>query len=389
MPAPEFPPPVGFGPQVVNMTNPAPAMPSGPERQAGPGSLPTPGLPSPISPPVQASADDESGVTWINSQPLTMAGLRGKVVMIDFWDPTCINCIRTFPFNKRWWERYRRDGFEIIGVEDPEFDIARSLDHVREAVKRFGLPYPILVDSQFQAWRAYNSHSWPNRFLIDAQGIIRYHIDGEGYDGEFERAIQQLLKEAHPGISFPAGDASADEDVMAPPCGDTTPEMYVGDWSGHGTLANPEGYHDGKTIHYQPQNSVEDGRCLVSGRWETDKNGMIYRGKHKGGGPGEDRATLRYHARELYAVMNVSHGHPSRLYVMQDGRYLTAANKGIDVQIDSQGRSYIEVREPRMYYVVQNPEVGSHTVELFPTGSGLTLNSFTFGNNCQTAFDHL
>ena len=318
-----------------------------------------------------------------------MKGLRGKVVMIDFWDPTCINCIRTFPFNKRWWERYHRDGFEIIGVEDPEFDIAHSLDHVREAVKRFGLPYPILVDSQFQVWQAYKSHSWPNRFLIDAQGIIRYHIDGEGYDGEFERAIQQLLKEAHPGISFPASDASSDENVMAPACGDTTPEMYVGDWSGRGTLANPEGYHDGKTIDYQPQNSVEDGRCLVSGRWETDKNGMIYRGKHKGGVPGDDHITVRYHARELYAVMNVSHGHPSRLYVMQDGHYLTAANKGVDVQIDSQGRSYIEVREPRMYYVVQNPELSSHTVELFPTGSGFTLNSLTFGNNCQTAFDHL
>jgi hypothetical protein len=88
-------------------------------------------------------------------------------------------------------------------------------------------------------------------------------------------------------------------------------------------------------------------------------------------------------------VMNVSHGHPSRLYVMQDGHYLTAANKGVDVQIDGQSRSYIEVREPRMYYVVQNPEFGSHTVELFPTAPGFTLNSFTFGNNCQTDFAHL
>ncbi|HEY6293810.1 MAG TPA: redoxin domain-containing protein [Terriglobia bacterium] len=392
VPAPEFPPPSGFASPGGDLAGAAPqAAPQASQRPTGIGSQPGTNLPGSIPPQGEAAGGVDSGaVTWINSRPLTMFGLRGKVVMIDFWEPTCINCIRTFPVNKRWWERYRDDGFEIVGVEDPEFDIAHSLDHVREAVKRFGLPYPILVDSRFQVWNAYKSNSWPNRFLIDAQGIIRYHIEGEGSDGEFERAIQQLLKEAHPDITFPSTGALTNEDVAAPGCGGApTPEMYVGDWSGRGILANPEGYHDGKTIDYQPQNSVEDGRAVVSGRWETDKNGMIYRGKHKGNEPGEDRVTMRYHARELYAVMNVSHGHPSRLYIMQDGKYLTAANKGVDVEIDGQGRSYIEVREPRMYYVVQNREFGSHTVELFPTGSGLTLNSFTFGNSCQTAFDHL
>jgi hypothetical protein len=342
------------------------------------------------SPPEGPEASIGGGITWINSPPLTMAKLRGKVVMIDFWEPTCINCIRTFPDNKKWWERYHQYGFEIIGVEDPEFDIMDSIDHVRAAVKRFGLPYPIAVDNRFQIWNAYKNNSWPNRFLIDAQGTIRYNVVGEGSDAEFERAIQGLLKEGHPGLEFPAADkVSAAENTMAPACGDPTPEMYVGDWYGRGVLSNPEGYHDGKTTDYQPQGQVQDGHVILSGRWQSDKNGIIYRGKHKGEEPGTDRATMRYHARELYVVMNVSRGHPSRLYVMQDGHYLTASNKGVDVQIDGQGRSFIEVREPRMYYVVQNREFGSHTVELFPTGSGLTLNSFTFGNNCQTHFDRL
>jgi thiol-disulfide isomerase/thioredoxin len=385
-PAPEFPPPVGFGGSSGDVSG-SPRAQAPQQRPAGGSAQEVASTPASAPSPEMESS---SGITWINSRPLTMAELRGKVVMIDFWEPTCINCIRTFPQNKKWWERYHQHGFEIIGVEDPEFDIMDSIEHVRAAVKRFQLPYPIAVDDRFQIWRAYKNDAWPNRFLIDAQGNIRYNVVGEGSDAEFERAIQGLLKEAHPDLDFPAGDAiAATEKAMTPVCGVPTPEMYVGDWSGRGVLANPEGYHEGKTIDYQPQNQVEDGHVLLSGRWQTDKNGMIYRGKHKGEEPGADQATVRYHARELYVVMNVSHGHPARLYVMQDGHYLTAANKGVDVQVDDQGRSFIEVREPRMYYVVQNPEFGTHTVELVPTGSGFTLNSFTFGNDCQIQFAHL
>jgi hypothetical protein len=389
-PAPEFPPPAGFGASSGGVNSSPNQGPQGApqQRPAGGSAQEVAGAASSAPSPDMESSN--GGITWINSRPLTMAGLHGKVVMIDFWEPTCINCIRTFPENKKWWERYHQHGFEIIGVEDPEFDIMDSVDHVRAAVKRFELPYPIAVDDRFQIWNAYKNNSWPNRFLIDARGNIRYNVVGEGSDAEFERAIQGLLKEAQPGLEFPAGDAvAAGENAMTPACGVPTPEMYVGDWSGRGVLANPEGYRGGKTIDYQPQSQVEDGHVVLSGRWQTDKNGMIYRGKHRGEEPGADRATARYHARELYVVMNVSHSHPARLYVMQDGHYLTAANKGVDVQVDDQGRSFIEVREPRMYYVVQNPEFGSHTVELVPTGSGFTLNSFTFGNDCQTQFAHL
>ncbi len=255
------------------------------------------------------------GVTWINSPPLTMNGLRGKVVMIDFWDYTCINCIRTFPENKKLWDRYRQEGFVLIGVDDAEFSSAVPVDRAREAVKRFDLPYPIVVDDQYQIWNAYKNSFWPNVFLIDANGYIRYNHPGEGDDNEIERAIQSLLKEAHPGIAFSASYTIApDTDVSAPGCGGApTPEMYVGDWSGRGVLANPEGYRDHKTVNYAQQTSVEDGRVVLAGRWEADKNGMIYRGKHTSDEPGQDRATLQYHARELYSVMNLARGHSARL----------------------------------------------------------------------------
>ena len=318
-----------------------------------------------------------------------MEQLRGKVVLIDFWEYSCINCIRTFAENKKFYERYRKYGFEIVGVHDYEFDIASHFENVRAAVKRFELPYPIFVDATFQLWQAYHNQSWPSLFLVDAKGVVRYHKDGEGSDDALENAIQRLLLEAHPGLKFPSDYTIAPEpNASASPCGVPTEEMYVGDWFGRGILSNTEGYHDGKTIRYELPASITDGQAAVSGAWETDKNGMIYRGKN-GGYTGPDKLVMRYHARELYAVINVSHGHPSALYIQQDGKDLTAADKGVDVKLDSQGHSYIEVREPRMYYLVQNPAFGTHAVTLTPTKPGLTINSFTFGNDCQTQFPHL
>jgi thiol-disulfide isomerase/thioredoxin len=342
------------------------------------------------APELPPPGEQVSGTTWINSPPLTMAALHGQVVLIDFWEYTCINCIRTFDDNKKWYERYHKYGFTIIGVHDPEFDIAYPVDNVERAVKRFALPYPIFVDDWFKIWTSYHNSTWPNRFLVDANGVVRFNREGEGGDADFERAIQSLLQQAHPGLKFPSDFTIAREaSAFDISCGIPTEEMYIGDWYNRGALANSQGYHKGKTLDYEVPAQVADGHAAVSGRWETDKNGMIYRGKDKSGEPSSDRLEMRYHARELFAVINVSHGKPSRLYIQQDGKSLTEKNKGADVQIDSQGRSYLEVREPRMYYLVSNPAFGEHSVSLFPTQSGLTINSFTFGNDCQTKFSHL
>lgn len=392
VPAPEFPPPANteeVSPSGGLGHGGPPPVASGPDMSGVSGSTPSAsqsgGMPSSIY------LNPNAGITWINSRPLSLAALRGKVVMIDFWDYTCINCIRTFPENKKLWNRYRNDGFVLIGVDDAEFASASPVNRVREAVKRFELPYPVVVDYHLQIWNAYKNQFWPNIFLIDAHGIIRYNHPGEGADNEIEHAIQSLLKEAHPDLTFPAGDTgAANVNPAASGCGGApTPEMYVGDWTGRGVLANPRGYHDHKTIDYAQQSSVEDGRVVLSGRWETEKEGMIYRGKRTDNEPGPDRATMQYHARELYSVLNLARGRSAVLYIKQDGAYLTAANKGADVKIDPDGRSYLEIREPRMYYLVQNPQFGSHTVDLFPTADGAMIDSFTFGNNCQTDFDHL
>jgi len=395
--APDFPPPTQM-PVTQNPSSPLDRTMTA-TQTAPQGPVPTPqsgvppatvGMPPPspeATQPQPQPSFTSTGITWINSRPLTMEQLRGKVVMIDFWEYTCINCIRTLADNKKWYERYRGDGFVLIGVHDPEFNIAYSVKNVREAVKRFGITYPVVVDDKFMIWNLYHSNSWPNRFLIDAKGYVRYHRVGEGGDGAFEHAIQKLLQEAHPGLKFPASyDVPPEENAFSPACGVTTPEMYVGDWFGRGVLENPEGYEGGKTVDYKAQDSVEDGHVVLEGKWRTEKDGMTYRGKK---GSQDAELIMKYHARELYSVMNVAHGHPERLYITQDGKDLTRQNKGVDVRFDSQGHSYLEVREPRMYYLVQNPSSGSHTVILKPSAPGITINSFTFGNNCQTNFPHL
>ncbi len=332
-----------------------------------------------------------SGTSWINSPPLTLAQLHGKVVMIDFWEYTCINCIRTFPQNKEWYARYQKYGFEIIGVHDPEFQIAYDVNNVRAAVKRYDLPYPIVVDDWFKIWKEYSNQDWPSRFLIDANGNVRYHLDGEGDDHNFEVVIRQLLDEAHPGLTFPADEPlPGPEQMGAPECGGLpTDEMYVGPWQGRGILENRDPYHPGRTTNYKLPDKVDDGHAVISGKWETDPNGMIFEGKTQQPVGDASRLEMRYHATQVYAVMNVAAGKPERLYILQDGKDLTSDDKGVDVKIDEQGHSYIDVDSSRMYYLTANPQFGSHTLDLIPTEPGIEIDSFTFGNSCQTKFPHV
>jgi thiol-disulfide isomerase/thioredoxin len=332
-----------------------------------------------------------SGTTWIDSPPLTLGQLHGKVVMIDFWEYTCINCIRTFPQNKEWYARYQKYGFEIIGVHDPEFQIAYDVANVQAAVKRYELPYPIVVDDYFKIWKNYSNQDWPSRFLIDANGYVRFHVDGEGDDHNFEVAIRKLLIEAHPGLTFPANDTLPPvENTYASACGGMpTPEMYVGPWDGRGILQNRSAYHPGQTTDYKSPGNVDDGHAVISGKWETDPNGMIFEGKTQAPGGNASRMEMKYHATQVYAVMNVAQGKPERLYILQDGKDLTNDDKGADVKIDENGHSYIDVDASRMYYLTANKEFGSHTIDLIPTAPGIEVDSFTFGNNCQTEFPHV
>ncbi len=326
-------------------------------------------------------APDFSSGVWLDNGhkvPHSIKGYRGRVLLVDFWEYTCINCIRDFAVLRRWYAKYHPFGLEIVGVHFGEFTIGHKVDNVRRAVERYRLPWPVVVDADGAIWNAYQSNEWPNRYLVDPQGQLVLHVAGEGDNQKIENKIRELLRPGNPEVANIPLDP--DEDTFAPQCGRTTDETYLGDWYGHGALENPQGYWDGFVTNFEATQEPHDGRVVLAGKWRTDHDGVTSADKQGG------KASLRYHARSVYAVMSVENPkNPVRLYLLQDGKPLARSDAGKDVQFDSRG-SYIEASEPRMYDLVQNPSFGSHLLLLDAQGRGFTLHSFTYGNDCQQNF---
>jgi len=323
-----------------------------------------------------------SDAVWIDTggkAPHSIKGYRGHVLLLDFWEYTCINCIRDFAVLKRWYDKYHAYGFEVVGVHFGEFPMGFSVDNVRMAARRFQLPWPVVADLNGSIWTSYKCQSWPTRDLVDASGDIVTRVEGETGNRALEERIRVLLMIAHPE----AGNVPLDppEDAFTPQCGVTTQEAYVGNYlgSGHGALENSKGYHDGSVTEYKAEHEPSDGRVMFSGKWRTDREGVTSAGS-------QDEAVHRYHARSVYAVLSVENPKkPVRVYLKQDDGSLKQNEAGVDVRFDSLG-SYVDVSEPRMYYLVQNPSFGSHLLTLEPQGKNLTLHSFTYGNDCQQKF---
>ena len=329
---------------------------------------------------VRPAPEFPSDAVWLDSAPgwpHSIADYHGKVLLIDFWEYTCINCIRDFAVVKRWYAKYHPYGFEVLGVHFGEFPMGFKVDNVRRAAKRFRLPWPIVVDQSGSFWNAYQSDAWPNRYLIDPRGTIVLQVIGEGNNEVMEQRLRSLLEEKHPEVAkIPLEPA---EDTLSPRCGVPTQETYVGHWHGRGALENAGGYATGKTVSFTADHAPSDGGVMLGGRWRTDEDAVIAE-------QAAATAELRYHARSVYAVVSAAkEKHPVRVDIKQDGQPLTQADAGADVRFDSAG-SYVEVAEPRMYDLVKNAAFGSHLLRLTAAEAGFGLNSFTFGNDCQQKF---
>lgn len=326
-----------------------------------------------------------SDAVWVDTGaagkkvPHSIKGYRGHVLLIDFWEYTCINCIRDFSVLKRWYAKYHQYGFDIVGVHFGEFPMGFSVNNVRDAAKRFQLPWPILADEHGSMWNAYHSDVWPNRYLIGPDGYIVMHVEGEGNNRPMEQKIRELLVQSHPMVSGIPLDPP--ENTFAPSCGISTDETYVGDWFGRGALANPNAYNnDGAETNFKAMGEPQDGRVMLSGKWTPEQAGVT-------SDAADAKAALRYHARSVYAVISVaSPKKPIRVYLIQDGKPLPREDAGVDVRFDSRG-AYIDASEPRMYYLVKNTTFSSHLLRLDVQSRGFDLHSFTYGNNCQQNFD--
>ena len=328
----------------------------------------------PVNTNVHPAPDFGAGVVWLDqSVPHHIADYRGKVVLIDFWEYTCINCIRDFTVLKRWYTKYHPYGFDIIGVHYGEFNIGFDVNNVRQAAERFKLPWPVVADQKGATWKAYDSQGWPERYLINQQGQIVMNVFGEGNNRVMEEKIRELLATAHPEVLKIPLDPP--EQTFGPQCGQVTAETYVGEVHGRGAVANLGDHHKGETVDFCPPHSPADGAVMLTGRWKIGDDGVTSVGQGAG-------AEVRYHARSMYAVMSPTGVKQVRVDIVEDGAPMQKDDAGADVKFDAKG-AYLDVTEARMYYIVRSPRFTAHLISLQPEGPGLTLHSFTYGNNCQ------
>jgi cytochrome c biogenesis protein CcdA/thiol-disulfide isomerase/thioredoxin len=296
---------------------------------------------------------------WFNTpgdRPLTLRQLRGRVVLVDFWTYSCINCIRTFPYLKAWDERYRKDGLTIVGVHTPEFPFERDPANVEEAIESNGIRYPVAQDNEQQTWNAYSNQYWPAEYFIDARGRVRYVHFGEGEYGEKEKVIRELLAEAGREVGKSESGARGIEAEH----GVTTPETYLG-------AARAERFTNAKLspgLHdFTAPTEVPVNEFAYRGPWRIELDSATAAG---------GSLELDFGARRVYLVLGTVDGRPRKVRVTLDGKPIGAA-AGRDVH-----GGVVTVRSQRLYELVDLPKVGRHLLRLEPE-AGTMGYAFTFG----------
>jgi hypothetical protein len=231
----------------------------------------------------------------------------------------------------------------------------------------------VLADEKGSSWKAFEAKGWPYRILVDPEGKIVMSVFGEGNNVVMETRIRELLAASHPEVLKIPLDAA--EDDFRPECGLPTQETYLGEIYGRSSVLDMENRHAGDEGNFMPPHSPPDSGVMLVGRWRVEKDGVTAEARGAG-------AEIRYHARSLYAVLSLNGAKQVRVYLFQDGNPLPKDGAGADVKFDDKG-AYVDVTEGRMYYLVRSPSFSAHLLSLNPDGPGLTVHSFTFGNNCQ------
>jgi thiol-disulfide isomerase/thioredoxin len=319
----------------------------------------------------------EIGRLWFNSPPLTLRQLRGKVVLIDFWDYTCVNCIRTLPYLKAWHQRYRDRALVIIGVHTPEFTFAQYESNVERGIREFGLEYPIVSDSNYELWNAFANRAWPAKYLIDKEGYARYAHLGEGSYQETEQAIQELLLEASPGLHLPPLlEPLRAEDQPSAICYQPSPELYLG--HRRGRIGNPDGFQEDRAADYSFAGEPEENVFYLVGRWSSTAEFIEAAASDT---PQPNRIVLRYSAAAVNLVMASNRASSAEVLILQDGQPLSREQATADTEFragNGRQESLVVIRRPRMYALVDNRQFGEHTLELISSTPGLAAYAFTF-----------
>jgi cytochrome c biogenesis protein CcdA/thiol-disulfide isomerase/thioredoxin len=309
--------------------------------------------------------------SWLNSAPLTPEALRGRVVVIDFWTYSCINCLRSLPYVEAWYSRYKDHGLVVIGVHTPEFAFERNEDNVRRAVSDLGISYPVALDNDYAMWRAFNNQYWPAHYFVDSTGRIRGHHYGEGDYDQSEQIIRQLLTEAgDTSLPLPGTGIAGANGVQA--AADMThvqsPETYVG-YQRAQSFASPGGLVHDAPHSYQLPASLALNQWALAGSWAVDPEKAVLNAA-----PG--KIEFRFFARDLHLVLGPgADGKPVRFRVQLDGA-APGADHGTDTDADGSGI----IREQRLYQLIrQSGEVGQHAFSIEFEDGNVQAYAFTFG----------
>ncbi len=296
------------------------------------------------------------GGAWFNSEPLTLAELKGTVVLIDFWTYSCINCQRTLPYLREWYEKYKDEGLVIIGVHAPEFEFEKNPKNVQQANTDFGVMYPVMQDNDFATWRAYDNHYWPAKYLVDKNGTIRYTHFGEGEYDETEQMIQELLRETGSQVSTEHIDNPEYRTYAR------TPELYLG-YARIEYLASPERVIQDQRITFTAPNQLPKNSFAYQGDWsvmpeyaEPSKNAQLL---------------LNFEAKEVFLVARPKNGQTGEMKVLLDNQLQAfgADNENGSVTVDSD----------RLYKLIQLPSPGRHELKIEFQDDNLEVYAFTFG----------
>ena len=318
-------------------------------------------------------APEFKGITsYINTNQTKLSDLKGKVVLVDFWTYSCINCIRTLPYLVDWNQKYSDKGLVIVGVHSPEFEFEKNINNVKQAVARFGIKYPVLLDNDHETWNAFQNSYWPRKYLVDSDGYIRYDHIGEGGYAETENAIKSLLAERSNQQGLEISNLNQTKLIVpSAPSVDfnqiKSPELYFGYQYARAQLGNVQGFNPEKTVNYTlPGSNLESNVIYLQGLWKNNPDSMELVGSN-------GKIMLAYSAKSI----NIVAGGKGEAIVKEDGKGNQTNNtfKGNDV--DSEGM--LTVDGQRLYNIADHTNYGNHQIEIAARGPGFKVYTFTFG----------
>ena len=323
-----------------------------------------------------------SGV-WLNSPPLTLRQLRGRVVLVDFWDFTCVNCIRTLPYVREWHQRYEPVGLSVIGIHTPEFDFGRTTSVLEQGIAEFELPYPVMLDNDFSAWQGFANKYWPSKYLVDGDGYVRYRHAGEGSYGETELAIQELLRERDAELAMPEPMAllrPLDAPGAYAVCRPATAELYLG--YRRGLIANATGVLEDQEWDYRAGAGASETRPALDGLWRVSREALVAAGRA--------RVSVLYDGAEVNLVAAPGgDGEMAELVIRQHGAPLRAEIWGDDVVRRSDGETVVRVIRPRLISLIRSGVFEQACLEVSCEVPGVQLYAFTFGSCMEAAIEEV